>query len=506
MRQLEQDDDRSGLRQALWDVALKWAEGIDSDGRPMAWTLDCRELVLNSRRIGVAGRLLWALVRDRRPDMVGGLTMSADALVAALLQEAAREDTALDGLIVRAQPKHYGLRKRIEGPPVRPGARVVLVDDVVSSGRALLTARREVQAAGGEVVGAAVLVDFRRPRTLARLAEARLPVDAVFELAELGLSAGPASGRSELVPAWRWPGALTSGERVTHGGPIADSAGFVVASEVGVVSALTAAGEVRWSRPLGAPVRTAPALAAGLVLVGDGRGTVHALDPATGALAWSTALGGRVTAGPTADGIVAVTGRLVALDPATGTVGWQAERSATIHALAPRGAIAGDAAGQVTAGTWTLKTGGEVRGRLALAGHHTLVAASYDGYAYAVDATTGALRWRRRLANWLYNATTIVGNIVVLGGDRQAVALNLNDGMTSWVAHVGGRVIGAPTPMDDGWLAVGTERGDLSLLDVATGEIAHTLEVGAPIRATPAVCGDLLAVVTGDGDLRAFRR
>ena len=513
---------RSRLLQELWDVALKWGEGIDGDGRPMAWTLDCRELVLSSSRIHRVGRLLWEKVRPHDPEMVGGLTLSADALVAALLEQAAREGHPLGGLLVRRQPKAHGLRKRIEGPPIRPGSRVVVVDDVISSGRAVVAAADAIRSAGGEVVGAAVLVDFRRPNAIARLERAGIPAGAVFELAELGLSDSAASGRAALTPRWRWRGELSSGARVVRGGPRADPArdAIVVAAESGIVTAVGAAGSPRWRRAVAGPIRTAPAVSGDGVIVGDGHGAVHRLDAGTGLPVWAVATGGRVTAGPDRDGVVAVAAgggaRVLALDPATGATIWEAGLTAAVHAgpLADdeRGQlIVGDARGHVTAldrGTgeprWTLTTGGEVRGAPVVAHGDSIVAAGYDGRAYAIDADSGALRWSRRLSTWLYNAALAVGETVVIGADRTVIAVNAGDGSTAWVARAGGRVIGAPALVAGRWLAVGTESGDLSLLDATTGELSHRVDTGAPIRSTPAVLGDLVTVVSEDGDLHGY--
>jgi orotate phosphoribosyltransferase len=180
------DGDRQRLRQALLGHGLKIGEGVDRLRRRLAWLLDCHEPLLSSQYLPVAGRLVWAATRPYTPDLVGGPTMTADPLTAAVLYEAAADNRTLGGFSIRRAPKRYGLRKLVEGQPIVPGGRVVLLDDVISSGRSLIRAHDVVASAGATVTGAVVLVDFGR-RRLRRLDRLGLPVRAIFTLGDLGL-------------------------------------------------------------------------------------------------------------------------------------------------------------------------------------------------------------------------------------------------------------------------------------------------------------------------------
>jgi orotate phosphoribosyltransferase len=160
--------------------------GVDRLGRRLAWLLDCHEPLLTSQFLPVAGRLVWAAARRHAPNLVGGPTMTADPLTAAALHEAAADGCAVGGFSLRRTPKRYGLRRLVEGQPIGPGASVVLLDDIVSSGRSLLRAHDVVAAAGATVVAAVVLVDFGR-RRLRRFDRLDLPVHAVFTPVDLGL-------------------------------------------------------------------------------------------------------------------------------------------------------------------------------------------------------------------------------------------------------------------------------------------------------------------------------
>jgi orotate phosphoribosyltransferase len=87
-------------------------------------------------------------------DAVGGLTLGADAYATGIAMLNDKE-----WFVVRKKVKDHGLGKRIEGANLGPGSRVLLVDDVVSTGGSILDALEAVREAGAEVVLAVTLVD-----------------------------------------------------------------------------------------------------------------------------------------------------------------------------------------------------------------------------------------------------------------------------------------------------------------------------------------------------------
>ena len=111
------------------------------------------------------GRLALAALRDSGwpVDAVGGLTLGADPIAYAIAHASASAAERGDGELVRAftvrkEPKQHGTGKLIEGPFVR-GDRVVVVEDVITTGGSALRAAEAVRAAGGQVVGVLALVD-----------------------------------------------------------------------------------------------------------------------------------------------------------------------------------------------------------------------------------------------------------------------------------------------------------------------------------------------------------
>ena len=93
-----------------------------------------------------------------RPGAVGGLTHGADPIVSSMVALSYVRECPIEGFYVRKEEKRHGTKRRIENPP-EPGTKVVIVDDVVTSGGSLLKAVEQARAAGCEVVAALALVD-----------------------------------------------------------------------------------------------------------------------------------------------------------------------------------------------------------------------------------------------------------------------------------------------------------------------------------------------------------
>src|SRR4051812_29385461 len=118
-------------------------------------------------------------------EAVGGLTLGADPVAAAMLHAAAAAGRRLDAFVVRKEGKAHGLQRRIEGPDVA-GRRVLAVEDTSTTGGSVLAAVEALREAGADVTGVAVIVD-RATGAREAVEAAGLPYRAVFGLTDLGL-------------------------------------------------------------------------------------------------------------------------------------------------------------------------------------------------------------------------------------------------------------------------------------------------------------------------------
>ena len=148
------------LRDLLDDRAARTGEITLSNGAKSNFYFDCKPVTLSADGAYLTGTaFLDALDQlPERPDAVGGLTHGADPIVSAMVALSHVQGRPIQGFYVRKELKGHGTKRRIENPP-KPGSRVVIVDDVVTTGGSLLKAVQEAREAGCAVIGAMALVD-----------------------------------------------------------------------------------------------------------------------------------------------------------------------------------------------------------------------------------------------------------------------------------------------------------------------------------------------------------
>ena len=130
-------------------------------GRRSGFYFDCKKAMLDGRCLGLVGGafLEEAGKLPRFPEAVGGLTMGADFIVAAVIQRAFETGKpTVSGSIVRKERKQHGAGNRIENE-LPAGTSIMVVDDVVTTGASTGTACDAFIAAGYDVVGIVALVD-----------------------------------------------------------------------------------------------------------------------------------------------------------------------------------------------------------------------------------------------------------------------------------------------------------------------------------------------------------
>ena len=176
--------DRAELLAQIAAKGVVRGKVVLSSGQEADWYVDLRRVLLNGPAARLAGRVMLDLTRGLNFLAVGGLTLGADPVAAAMMHAAAEQGRPLNAFIVRKSEKAHGLQRRIEGPDVA-GLPVLAVEDTSTTGQSVLTAVDALTEAGAQVVGVAVVVDRgARPAVERR----GLPYLAAFELADLGLS------------------------------------------------------------------------------------------------------------------------------------------------------------------------------------------------------------------------------------------------------------------------------------------------------------------------------
>lgn len=147
------------LRTLLKERALGFGEITLSSGKKSHYYVDGRLVTLSAEGAYVVGKTLLEELRGEEVDAIGGPTMGADPIAAAVAVLSQEQGNPISAFIVRKEPKKHGRARWIEGPPLAPGARVVVVDDTATTGASLVKAAEAVEEAGAKVVRIITLVD-----------------------------------------------------------------------------------------------------------------------------------------------------------------------------------------------------------------------------------------------------------------------------------------------------------------------------------------------------------
>jgi orotate phosphoribosyltransferase len=147
---------RQELLRLLAHKSFKLGEFKLSSGAKSDYYVDCRTTTLDARGSQLTGQVFLEEIRARgwKPQAIGGLTMGADPIVVATTVISGE----LNGFLVRKLEKQHGMRQRIEGYHEK-GARVVIVDDVCTSGASTIEAIEAAREYGFEIVAAMCLVE-----------------------------------------------------------------------------------------------------------------------------------------------------------------------------------------------------------------------------------------------------------------------------------------------------------------------------------------------------------
>jgi orotate phosphoribosyltransferase len=186
MDNLTRDELKIRLRALLERGALKRGKFILSSGKESAYYLDGRVITLTPEGGYLVARIILDMIGKERIDAVGGPTLGADPMVGAIAAVSYLSDIPLKTFIVRKSQKEHGMQRQVEGPELRTGERVIIVDDVATTGKALIEAKEVLDTVGVSVVRAIVIVD-RQEGAKENLARVGVSLDSIFTVADFGL-------------------------------------------------------------------------------------------------------------------------------------------------------------------------------------------------------------------------------------------------------------------------------------------------------------------------------
>ncbi len=308
---------------------------------------------------------------------------------------------------------------------------------------------------------------------------------------------------------------------------------------------------IKWKFHTGGRVISSPAVVNGVAYVGSTDGNLYAIDASTGALKWKfETKSWEVSSPAVASGVVyflSYDGHLYALDAATGQVRWKFATGGEkryagthLHHLEPaaesmpdpwdfylsspsvwRGAVHfGSSDGNVYAVDaatgalkWKFHTGDVVHSSPAIA-DGVLYIGSWDTHLYALDAASGAEKWRFKTGEdpdihnhvGIQSSPAIADGIVFFGSrDSYAYGVDTATGKQLWKFSTNGSWVNNSMVVHDGKAYFGTSiPGFLHAVDAKTGKVVFDLPTGTPVFASMALAGDMLYLGNFGGKLTAI--
>ena len=150
--------DRQQLLELVQRDAIRFGDFTLASGAKSSYYLDCRKITLQSSGAALIGAGILEHLGSELPDAVGGMAIGADPITGAVITVAGLQGISLKGFIVRKEAKSHGTQQMVEGPVV-PGDKVVIVEDVVTTGGSSVKAIQYARDFGLEVTEVIGIVD-----------------------------------------------------------------------------------------------------------------------------------------------------------------------------------------------------------------------------------------------------------------------------------------------------------------------------------------------------------
>jgi outer membrane protein assembly factor BamB/orotate phosphoribosyltransferase len=533
---------RELVSSAIRERAILHAENqrlISPNGNSNKWLIDMRGLFMDAKLLDAAAELFWRECGGLMPFQVGGMETAAIPFISAIIMKSLSRGTPISAFTIRKERKTHGTGSSIEGAVT--GLPVIIVDDVLNSGRSLEKARVVLEQENKTIASAFVLIDYDSPEGKLWRQKRGIPVLAPFHLGEFGLSVDRPKPRPMVAFHNRWRFASPDPNFfhcVPKSFPTTDGKRVYFGSDCGVFWCLNALnGTPEWTFAVNARghknIWSSPAVHDGRVYFGSYDGNVYCLDAETGTEVWrftgSEWVGSSPALAPELGllfiglefAVEGKRGSIAALRLENGEKVWEHMTKRYTHgspAYWPERRLVAcgsndnemflfDArSGELR---WRFETRGSIRHAPAFdvkRGH--LVTGCADGWIYIIDVETGQEVWSVKTDNTIYTVPLVVDNKAYIGStDKYLYVLDLDRRVVKTKIYTGSRIFGPPKLLQ-GRIYFGACNGIVYELDPGTNEITGTHQL--PDAVTNALTynaetGDFYAL-TYVNELFAFQR
>ncbi len=173
------DQDKSKLLDILKKEAFFKGRFILSSGKESNFYLDARLVTLSAPGAYLTGKIMFDMVKNDSIDAIGGPTLGADPMVGAIASLSYQVGKPIPTFIIRKTPKVHGKGQQVEGPILKEGSTVVIIDDVATTGKAFVESIEVLQKMNVKIKKAICIID-RGEGAREALLKYNVPMESIF--------------------------------------------------------------------------------------------------------------------------------------------------------------------------------------------------------------------------------------------------------------------------------------------------------------------------------------
>ena len=173
--------ERTRLFEIIKKDAFFRGKFILSSGKESSFYLDARLVSLSPEGAFLTGKIMLDMIKNDAVTAIGGPTLGADPMVGAIASLSFQAKTPVNTFIIRKAPKPHGKQQQIEGPELKEGASVVIIDDVATTGKAFLESIEVLTKMNVRIKKAICIID-RNEGAREALAKHQVPLESIFTI------------------------------------------------------------------------------------------------------------------------------------------------------------------------------------------------------------------------------------------------------------------------------------------------------------------------------------
>jgi len=184
---IEKNNLKKRLLELIKKDALFFTDVKLSSGKKSDYYIDGRRITLTREGVWLVAKIVFDIIREDNVQAIGGPTIGADPIIGAVILLGHLNSYPLQGFLVRKEPKEHGMQRYIEGPSLKEGMRVAIVDDVVTTGSSILRVAQAVREKKCNITRIIAIVD-REEGAEEILKKHGLYLTAIFKKDQLNIS------------------------------------------------------------------------------------------------------------------------------------------------------------------------------------------------------------------------------------------------------------------------------------------------------------------------------